>query len=113
MSKKGNYIGGSTVINTMSHGRAKHLNDRMFKHLSKSKPRKSDEALSPDEVSKILYAEIQNDVKKERKLLRQHAKERMENKELQERYEFLQRKKEENPSQYPKLNKQQHRRFPK
>lgn len=33
MSKKGNYIGGSTVINTMTAKRAKFLDERMYDHL--------------------------------------------------------------------------------
>lgn len=33
MSKKGSYTGGSTLIKTMTSGRAKFLNDRMYAHL--------------------------------------------------------------------------------
>lgn len=105
MSKKGNYIGGSTVKNTMTRSKAKFLNDRMFEHLKKQKPRKSDEPLDPEEVSKILYSELKEDAKKQEKNYREHMKLLDKDKKLRERYEFLERKKAENPSQYPKLNK--------
>lgn len=105
MSKKGNYIGGSTLIKTMTKGKAKFLDDRMYEHLKNQKSRKSDEPLDPEEVSKILYAEIKEDVKKQEKNYREHMRLVAKDKKLQERYEFLERKKAENPSQYPKLNK--------
>lgn len=105
MSKKGNYTGGSTVINTMSRSRAKHLDDRMYDHLKNKKSRKSDEPLDPEEVSKILYAEIQEDVKKQEARIRQHNRLLAKDKKLQERYVFLERKKAENPSLYIKPKK--------
>jgi hypothetical protein len=105
MSKKGNYIGGSTVISTMTSSRAKFLDKRMYDHLKNQKPRKSDDPLDPEEVSKILHAEIKEDAKKQEKRYREHMKLVSKDKKLQERYEFLERKKAENPSQYPKLNK--------
>lgn len=102
MSKKGNYIGGSTVKNTMTRSKAKFLDDRMFKHLEKQKSRKSDQALSPEETKKILQAETVESDKKQRERLRKHAKIRTQDRELQERYKFLEQKKAENPSIYIK-----------
>jgi hypothetical protein len=105
MSKRGNYTGGSSLIKTMTKSRAKHLDERMYDHLKNAKPRMSDEPLDREEVSKILHAEIKEDQKQIKKRLREHAKLLSKDKKLQERYEFLEKKKSENPSQYPKLNK--------
>lgn len=105
MSKKGYYNGGSTVKNTMTKSKAKFLNDRMYDHLERSKSRKIDEPLDPEEVSRILYAEIKEDSKKQEQRIMEHMRLINKDKKIQERYVFLERKKAENPSQYPELNK--------
>lgn len=102
MSKKGNYIGGSTVKNTMTRSKAKFLNDRMYEHLDSKKSYRSDQPLSFEETKKILEAELVEDEKKQRERLRKHAKLISKDKELQERYNFLEQKKNENPSIYVK-----------